>query len=276
MSKKRALGGGAAALAALFLFLHGFFFVFHPTRGVAYGLSYLLPCPVAIASGIPVSYRSVAALTNGLLEESLFSSHEDAFQAALTRSVENARVLALARELHVDVQTAESGAEGDSDFHKTYVSAPLLLAQKTEDAVLQDAALQDLPKIRLENLRARFVDGTLPFADAAPRFSEDVSGGNAGDLGVFLLTEVPAWLVPAAQLEKGAVSEVLEGPDAYWLIEVSDRGGESTPPSEGGAGGGESPSGEWVRFRGIAAKKETLKSILDERLSENPPWIFVW
>ncbi len=264
MSKKYALGGAAAVFAALFLFLHGFFFVFHPTRGVAYGLSYLLPCPVAIASGIPVSYRSVAALTNGLLSEGLFSSHEEAFQAALARSVENARVLALARELHVDVQAAQSAAEGDTDFHKTYVSEPLLLAQKTEDAVLEDAALQDLPKIRLENLRTRFVDGTLPFADAAPRFSEDVSGGNAGDLGIFLLSQVPHWLVPAAQLEKGQVSEVLEGPDAYWLIEVSDRGE------------GETPADAWVRFRGIAAKKETLKSILDERLSENPPWIFVW
>jgi len=92
-------------------------------------------------------------------------------------------------------------------------------------------------------------------------------------MGVFLLGQVPAWLVPAAQLEKGEVSEVLEGPDAYWLIEVSDRGGEGL---EGETEEATSPSGEWVRFRGIAAKKETLKSILDERLAENPPWIFVW
>jgi hypothetical protein len=263
MSAKRGIIGGVITLVTLFVFFQGFFFVFHPTRGAAYPFSYGVLMPVMVVEGVPVSYHRVARFTNELLSAGVFENHEEAFQTALSRSADNAAVRALARELRVEMSAAEREAQGETAFEKEYVNAPLLVSQKTEAAVLKDADYQREPRERLEKMRERFADGTLPFADAAPRFSEDVSGGNGGDLGVFTVSALPAWLASTVSLEKGEVSAVLEGPDAFWLMEVSDRSAEES----------EEP---WIRLRGIAAKKVTLQAVLADRLAANHPWVFVW
>jgi hypothetical protein len=226
-----------------FVLFHLFFFLFHPTRGIFAAISPAVLFPAAVVEKTYVPYSCLANYTNEFAKLYTDESRGKLFDRALGRCVYNAGVKNIADELGVT-------AEDD-----------LTLAQKTEEAVLAEESFQAEPKKRLETMKQRLYDG-VPFGDAARRYSEDVSGGGGGDLGVFYLNAVPAWLDGAARLEGNAISDVLEGSDAYWLVGVSERGGDG--------------EGAWVRLRGIAVKKVTLRKVLDDRARENPPWIFIW
>ncbi len=228
----------------LFFVFHAFFFLFHPTKGAYASLSRLMVIPAAVVSDVSVPYGCVARGKNDLVLLYPEEKRSVLFERALARCIYNAGVKSVALELDVAI-----GAD------------PLILAQQTEIAVLKEENYQAAARDRLLELKTKFSNG-MPFADAARKYSEDVSGGDGGDLGVFYLDAIPLWLSPGATLEDGEVSDVLEGVDAYWIISPVERGGEGEQ--------------EWVRLSGIAAKKVTLRKVLDERTDTNPPWVFVW
>lgn len=262
MTRQQLFRKTLSVVIGFILVLHGILFVFHRTAGAWASLSYAAIFPAAVVNGVPVSYHHLAAFTNGLEKNEVYEKHGDAFQAALTKSVNDAAVLSLARELKLPVGDIRKEADGTDPFARKYIEEPLLIAQRTEEAVLTDAELQADAKNRIGILRERFAEG-MPFSDAAPRFSEDVTGGNGGELGTFLVDEMPTWLLPVKDLEVGEISGIIDGPDAFWLIEVAGKSED-----ENGA--------TLIHLRGIAAKKRTLNDILEERLSNNPPWVFVW
>lgn len=255
-------------VACLFLFivslyiLYNFVFLIgHFTRGVAEALSAGVIVPAAIVSGQVVTYHSVAELTNGIMLESADESHHDAFAVALSRSIKNAAVASLASKLNVDQPSIEDGSDSESEFERDFVQKPMLLALATEQAIFADEAYQQEPRNQLLDLKTR-IDGGMPFTDAAKKFSEDVTGGNGGDLGVYLLGQIPVWLASAVENDYGTVSDIISGPDAYWLITVYEHGGTEAEP--------------WVRLAGIAIKKKTLGEVVADALKVDPPWVFVW
>lgn len=261
-SFSHAVASGFIFVLGLYAFVHFTFFLFHPTNGFAKTLSHILLVPAVITQGKFVFYPCVADVTTGLRDYYPDDSRRELFSRALSRCVYNANVKGIADDLRVEITDADAMTGADfSPFYEKYIWQPLLLAQKTEEAVLADPEYQEELKARLTDLKTRIEDG-MPFADAAGRYSEDVSGGVGGELGVFYLDSVPSWLAPAARLDRGEVSEVLDGPDAYWIATVTERGGDGDQA--------------WVRISGIAAKKITLRRVLEERAKANPPWVFVW
>ncbi|MEI2416828.1 peptidylprolyl isomerase [Orrella sp. JC864] len=87
-------------------------------------------------------------------------------------------------------------------------------------AVLSD----EQARTRLEQVRQRIVQGGESFADLARRYSNDASAPQGGDLGWLNPGEtVPAFEQAMDALEPGAVSEPIQSPFGWHLIQVLER-----------------------------------------------------
>ncbi len=87
-------------------------------------------------------------------------------------------------------------------------------------AVLSD----EQARTRLEQLRQRILEGGESFADMARRYSNDASAPQGGDLGWLNPGEtVPAFEQAMDALQDGAISQPIESPFGWHLIQVQER-----------------------------------------------------
>jgi peptidyl-prolyl cis-trans isomerase C len=89
------------------------------------------------------------------------------------------------------------------------------------------AAEKEKAKQKLVQIKKDIENGTMTFAAAANKFSQDEanSGGAGGDLDYFTLTTgyVEEFTDVAFKLKKGVISDPIETPFGYHLITVTDR-----------------------------------------------------
>ncbi len=109
-------------------------------------------------------------------------------------------------------------------FYGTQVRASHILLKVDPDA---PAAEKEKIKQKLLTIKGQIDANTVTFAQAANKYSEDPanSGGAGGDLDYFTLSSgfIPEFTDVAFRLKKGSVSEPVETPYGYHLIQVTDR-----------------------------------------------------
>jgi peptidyl-prolyl cis-trans isomerase C len=115
-------------------------------------------------------------------------------------------------------------------FNGTQVRASHILLKVDPDA---PAADKEKVKQKLLGIKGQIDSNTVTFAQAANKFSEDPAnaGGAGGDLDYFTLNSgfIPEFTDVAFRLKKGSISEPVETPYGYHLIQVTDRK-EGRPP----------------------------------------------
>ena len=109
-------------------------------------------------------------------------------------------------------------------FAGTQIRASHILIKVEPDA---PAAEKEKVKQKLVQIKKDIQNGTITFAAAANKFSQDEanSGGAGGDLDYFTLTTgyVEEFTDVAFKLKKGVISEPVETPFGFHLIMVTDR-----------------------------------------------------
>ena len=106
----------------------------------------------------------------------------------------------------------------------TQVRASHILLRVEADA---PAAEKEKVKQKLAAIKSQIDANQISFAQAANKYSEDPAnaGGAGGDLDYFTLNSgfIPEFTDIAFKLKKGSVSEPVETPYGYHLIQVTDR-----------------------------------------------------
>ena len=114
--------------------------------------------------------------------------------------------------------------ENRDRFGRTQVRASHILLKVEPNA---SKAEKDKVKQKLEAIRKEIVNNRISFAAAANKYSEDPAnaGGAGGDLDYFTLESgfVDEFADAAFKLKKGEVSQPVETPFGYHLIQVTDR-----------------------------------------------------
>ena len=114
-------------------------------------------------------------------------------------------------------------AENRDLFSGTQVRASHILLKVDPDA---PTAEKEKVKQKLLGIRKQ-IDSGMSFAEAANKFSEDPAnaGGAGGDLDYFTLNSgfIPEFTDVAFKLKKGSISDPIETPYGYHLIQVTDR-----------------------------------------------------
>jgi peptidyl-prolyl cis-trans isomerase C len=110
-------------------------------------------------------------------------------------------------------------------FSRTQVKASHILLLIAENA---PAATKDAIKARLVELKKQIEAGTMTFADAANKFSEDdanKTSPNGGDLGYFVRKGqfIEKFAAAAFAMQKGQISDPVETEYGLHLIQVTDR-----------------------------------------------------
>lgn len=114
-------------------------------------------------------------------------------------------------------------AENRDLFSGTQVRASHILLKADPDA---PAAEKEKVKQKLLGIKKQIESG-MSFAEAANKYSEDPAnaGGAGGDLDYFTLSSgfIPEFTDVAFKLKKGTISDPVETPYGYHLIQVTDR-----------------------------------------------------
>jgi peptidyl-prolyl cis-trans isomerase C len=109
-------------------------------------------------------------------------------------------------------------------FRGTQLRASHILLKLEPDA---SAAEKEKIKQKLVGIKKEIEGGTITFAAAANKYSEDPAnaGGAGGDLDYFTLNSglVEEFTDVAFKLKKGMISDPVETPYGYCLIQVTDR-----------------------------------------------------
>jgi len=109
-------------------------------------------------------------------------------------------------------------------FYGTQVRASHILLKVDPEA---PAAEKEKIKQKLQAIKGQIDANTVTFAQAANKYSEDPANaaGAGGDLDYFTLSSgfIPEFTDVAFKLKKGSVSEPVETPYGYHLIQVTDR-----------------------------------------------------
>jgi len=240
-------------LLAAYLGLHFVVFVFHPLSGVFLSLSHIV-LPAGIVDGRPIWYPRVATFAKIARVEDPTMKKRDAVELGLQEAVYEARVRNILKQVH---------APFDQRNRDDPVAGVVELSRAANAAVFTSADLQSDAKLRLDGLRSRIVNDGLPFSDAAMRYSEHSSAKLNGDIGVISIAHSPDWMQPILSLPLKTVSDVMNGPDAYWLFLVQSFSDETNSPSS-------------ARVSGIALDKKELPAIIAKAAKNDRPWIFVW
>ncbi|MEK9157079.1 MAG: peptidylprolyl isomerase [Patescibacteria group bacterium] len=264
VQKRWALGIGCGVFV-LWLFLQMSAIFFHVGDGVMRYVSRFVLPPAWIAFS-PVSYHRVVETAHAFVALAIAPTYQEAFPLALGFVLRDIRTEDLLGDIEVseeeifsDADSAIFLAEGISEKEQQkYIEDSLLRARAAE--LLRNNMLPS-QEMRLQNVLEKIELG-MPFADIARYFSEDSSAMNGGDLGVFLVSELPAWAQDIAIMEIDEVRSDFVGADAFWVLKVVDTGGED--------------SEAWVQIRGVAINKPTLGAVLRAHAAEHPAWIFVW
>jgi PPIC-type PPIASE domain len=264
----RSIGLG---VLALFFLLQISAVFFHAGDGVMRPFSWLV-LPPAWVRWSPVSYHRVVETAHAFVVLGIAPSYQEAFPDALGFVLRDVRLEHLLQEkdLAFSVDAQAEGVITDTDVQvlvaggvslseqERFLADPLLRLRGA-DALRNEALLSQ--ETRLQNVLEK-VDLGMPFADIARYFSEDSSAMNGGDLGVFLVSELPVWAQDAANMEVGDVRSDVVGSDAFWVVKLADAGGEGEEA--------------WVHLRAIAINKPTLAAILRADASEHPALLLVW
>lgn len=123
-----------------------------------------------------------------------------------------------------DAELKRFAEEHHDLFAGTEVRASHILLLTEPDAT--DADKQEV-KAKLSEIKKQIDANQITFAEAANKYSEDPAneGGAGGDLDFFNLSSgfIPEFTDVAFKLKKGQVSEPVETPYGYHLIQVTDR-----------------------------------------------------
>ena len=123
-----------------------------------------------------------------------------------------------------DAELRRYAAENRDLFSGTQVRASHILLKVEPDA---PAAEKERVKQKLVDLKNQIETNKISFGAAANKYSEDPanSGGAGGDLDYFTLSSgfIPEFTDVAFKLKKGAISDPVETPYGYHLIQVTDR-----------------------------------------------------
>ncbi len=109
-------------------------------------------------------------------------------------------------------------------FSGTQVRASHILLKVDPDA---PAGEKEKIKQKLLTIKSQIDASKVTFAEAANKYSEDPAnaGGAGGDLDFFTLSSgfIPEFTDVAFKLKKGSISDPIETPYGYHLIQVTDR-----------------------------------------------------
>ncbi len=273
MMQKKVLVKIGVVIGFLFLFFQIFSWFLHLGDGWTRPLTRLV-LPAAVAEGDVMGYRRVSEGAHAFVALGITSSYDEAFPLSLRFAVRDARIQAIlgTKEQEIvwqdysvlsDVQhQALLAADLSEKEIDQWIVKPLVRARVAQEQVRIQTELNGSPTaMRLDAIQQKLELG-MPFADVARYFSEDSSAVDGGDLGVFLVKDLPVWLVSAKDLAIGESVFYLEGSDAFWIIRLTDKGGADDEA--------------WVQLRGIAVNKPTLGEIISARAQEYPAWVFVW
>ena len=123
-----------------------------------------------------------------------------------------------------DAKLREHLRENRDLFSGTQVRASHILLKFEPNAT---TAQKDKIKQKLQAIRKEIVSGQIAFAAAANKYSEDPAnaGGAGGDLDYFTLNMgfVEEFAETAFRMKKGEISEPVETPFGFHLIQVTDR-----------------------------------------------------
>lgn len=233
--------------------------------------------PIGFADGHVLWFPGAARLARGIAAADGRSAVSEAdYAQALDALVRRNALEDLANEENVSVSNADVAAAmdwtddirafetlagwSDSEYLNT-IERSFVLSNAVENAILADESLQAKAHERMTDIQSKLALGIL-FEDVAKEYSEDpVTAQIKGSFGYVLPTEVDAAFAPVFSLQKNTVSDVITGADAYWILRVEDA-----VPDE---------HGTRYLLRGIAIKKATLASVLDDRVSAVTPHLLV-
>jgi len=123
-----------------------------------------------------------------------------------------------------DAELKRFVAEHHDLFAGTQVRASHILLRTEPDASEAD---KQKVKAKLAEIKKQIDANQITFAEAANKYSEDPAneGGAGGDLDFFDLSSgfIPEFTDVAFKLKKGQVSDPVETPYGYHLIQVTDR-----------------------------------------------------
>lgn len=264
--QKKWLRRGVVGVLIFWFFLQLGAMFFHVGGGFMRGFSRFIAPPAWVGFS-PVSYHQVVETAHAFVALEIAPSYQEAFPLALGFVLRDERLMDLLPEGDVvfedDLLTEEDRtlllSVGISEREQVrYIIDPLLRLRSGDS--LRDETLPS-HEMRIQNVLEK-VDLGMPFTDIARYFSEDSSAMNGGDLGVFLLSELPVWAQAVAEMEVGDVRADFVGTDAFWVLKVVERGGADEEA--------------WVQMYGIAINKPTLGAVLRAHAADHPSWVFVW
>lgn len=263
--QKRWVWGVGCGVFLLWLLLQGGAMFFHVGEGFFRPFTRFV-LPPAWVTFTPVSYKRVAETAHAFVALHVASSYEDAFPLALAFVVRDVRL----RQLLGDggISSADVFTSVDQDLlraagislreQERYLAVPLLRLRTARS--LRDEMLPS-QELRMQSVLEK-VELGMPFVDIARYFSEDSSALTGGDLGIFLLSELPVWAQAVAYMQVGEVRADFVGTDAFWVLKVVDVGGADEDA--------------WVHLRGVAINKPTLGAVLRAHAGDHPAWVLVW
>lgn len=269
VQKRWAWGVGCGVLVLWLLLQLGAMF-FHVGNGtMRYVTRFVLP-PAWVRFS-PVSYHRVVETAHAFVALNIAPTYQEAFPLALGFAVRDLRVEDLLEDqilapfeeelfTEMDRVTLKDAGISEREQEK-FIEYPLFRTQAAD--MLRNGILPS-QEMRLQNVLEKIELG-MPFTDIARYFSEDSSAMNGGDLGVFLISELPVWAQRVAEVEIGETRSDFVGADAFWVLKVVDKGV-----------GGIEENGDWVHIRGVAINKPTLGAVLRAHAVEYPVWVFVW
>jgi peptidyl-prolyl cis-trans isomerase C len=123
-----------------------------------------------------------------------------------------------------DAELKKFAATHKDLFNGTQVKASHILAKVEPTA---SAAEKEKARQKLTDLKKTILAGKMTFAEAANKFSEDPANvdGAGGDVGYFTLNSgiIEDFAKAAFAMKKGEISDPVETPYGYHLIQVTDR-----------------------------------------------------
>jgi hypothetical protein len=234
---------------------------------VAYGLggttlpsrfiASLLPMPVALVNGTPVSLHDWQHQTTTLYSYYRREQVKDADitlptvrntkEYVLDRMIDQALIKDVAYRYNIQVTQAEINSQLEKvaveaggtdallqqlkelygwsiyDFSREIVE-PLLLKAKVEIALQQDDRLNIASRKKAEQVMAMVRERPDQFAVLATQYSEDITALSGGDLGYFGIGDmVPEFDAAVASLEPGEVSDLVKTRFGYHIIQLEEK-----------------------------------------------------
>ena len=233
--------------------------------------------PIGIESGHVLWYPHVVRLARGIAAADGRSEvTESDYAQAIDATVRRNALEDLADELHVtvsddavqesitwtdDIRTFQALAGWSDDEYTNYVVRGFVLSTMTEEALLRSDGYRDASIARMTDIQSKIALG-IAFEDIAKEYSEDpVTAQSRGSFGYVLLEDVDVAFASVFDLPVNTISDVITTLDAYWVLRTEDSVSDE--------------SGTRILLRGIAIKKASLTDVLDAKIAEIVPTLWV-